>query len=89
MAKLKQHNKDKYEKNKEEILAKCKTYREGEKREEILAKKREWNRNNSDRGKEIVVCEYGITSLKNHLPRHKRTQQHLKLMEAHITIKHY
>ena len=87
MAKLKQHNKDKYEKNKEDVLAKCKTYREGEKREEILAKKREWSRNNSDRGKDIVVCECGITSTKHHLPRHKRTQQHLKLMEAHITMK--
>ena len=35
-----------------------------------------------ERKKEQVTCECGCVSARNHLPKHKRTQKHKKLMQA-------
>jgi len=73
-----------YELNKEKLLAQCKARREGPKREEILAKKRESSKEyreaNRERLNEKVTCECGCNVTKNHLNRHMQTKKHIELL---------
>ena len=59
-----------------------KAYREGEKREELLEKKREWNKQNREKNKdklsESIMCECGHTYTFQHKARHMKTERHME-----------
>ena len=61
------------EKNKEKIAVEQKEYRE--KNKEQIAEKR----------KEKIICECGCIVRTNNLPKHKRTQKHIDLIEKLVT----
>ena len=80
--------KEYYEKNKEQIAERkkeyVKEYRENNK-EIIAKKKKEWYENNkeviAEKHKEKVTCECGCIINKGDLPRHKKTNKHLEIMQ--------
>ena len=78
--KIKEYNKEYYENNKEYV----KEYRINNK-EKLKEQKKEYCENNKEYLKEYksekITCECGCETTRNHLARHKRSQNHIKLME--------
>ena len=79
-----QKNKDYHQTDvgKESKARRDKKYREGDKREELLEKKREWSKQNREKTKEvrsaIHECSCGGTYTLQHKSRHEKTAFHLK-----------
>ena len=78
------YEKNKY-KNKEKKSQKDKKYREGDKREEILEKKREWYKQNDEEIKEkhrqVINCECGLTYTYGNKSRHLKSKRHCEFIK--------
>ena len=66
--------------NKEKIAEKDKRYRE-KNREALREYAKQYNQKNKEKRKEKVKCECGISTRRDTLTKHKKTKNHLKIME--------
>jgi hypothetical protein len=81
--KNREKNKEYYENNKEKINEQKKEYRKKNKEYFKEKDKKKYENNKEqilEKAKEKVTCECGCEVTKTHLPRHKRTNKHLVLM---------
>ena len=85
--KIKEQRKKYREENKEKIKNQRKKYRE-ENREKVLEQKKIYRENNKEKiikkKREKITCECGIIITRSVLARHKKSLQHIKLMECVI-----